>query len=131
MTVYIPSESTPVGHIRNHIKCNSKDVSALLSSVCLDENVNRMINEFERAVAFLLPTDPVKNKKNRVHDRVYYVSAPSTDGKDKGREKGKWVNKALFKPRTGKTGVELRYYKSDEFSELTQEQQDELQDHRN
>ena len=37
----------------------------------------------------------------------------------------------MLKPRNGKTSAELRYYKSDEFSALTQDQQDELQDHHN
>ena len=47
-------------------------------------------------------------------------------GKGKGTEKGKWGKKASFKPSTEKTGVELRYYNSDEFSALTQEQRDDL-----
>ena len=90
-----------------------------------------MRNEFKRSVAFLLPTDPVKNKKNRVSDQISYVSNPSTAGKGKGIEKWKWGKKASFKPVTGNTGVELRYYKYDEFSVLTQEQRDELQYHSN
>ena len=40
----------------------------------------------------------------------------------------KWGKKDSFKPSTRKTGVELRYYKSDEFSVLTQEQRNELQE---
>ena len=48
-----------------------------------------MRNEFERAVAFLLPTDPVKNNKKRGHDQIYYVSTPRTAGKGKKREMGK------------------------------------------
>ena len=46
-------------------------------------------------------------------------------------KKSKWVKKSSFKTSTGKTGVELRYYKYDEFAILGQEQKDELQDHRN
>ena len=114
-----------------NIECNDKDFSPALSYVCLDYNVNGMINEFERAVAFLLPTDTVNNKKKRGHAHISYVSTPRTAGKGKGRKKGKWVNKCLFKSSTKNTGVGLRYYKSDEFSALTQEQRDKLQDHRN
>ena len=40
----------------------------------------------------------------------------------------KWGKKASFKPSTRNTGVELRYYKSDEFSVLTPEQRNELQE---
>ena len=72
-----------------------------------------MRNESEREVDFLLPTDPVKNNKKRVYAYIYHVSTPITDGKGKGREKGKWVNKASLKTSTGKTAGVLRYYKSD------------------
>ena len=133
MTVEILSELTHVGHLLENIELNDMDVLAALSSVSFDDNANGMINEFERAVDFLLPTDPVKNKKKRGHVQISYVSTPRTDGKGKGkvREKGKWGKKAYSKHSTRKTGVELRYYKSDEFSTLIQKQQDELQDHCN
>ena len=81
----------------------------MLSSICLENNVNGMINEFEREVDFLLPTDPVRNNKKRGNAHIYYVYTSRTAGKGKGREKGKWVKKALFKPSTSKIGVELRY----------------------
>ena len=88
---------------------DDKDILAALSSVCLDDNVNGRINESKREVAFLLPTDPVKNKKKRGHVHIYYVFTPSKSGKGKGRENGKWGNKALFKPGTRKNGVDLIY----------------------
>ena len=75
--------------------------------------MNGMRNYFESAVALILSTDPVKNIKKRGHDQIFYVSTPNTAGKVKGREKGKWVKKALFKSRTRKTGVDTRYHKSD------------------
>ena len=87
VTVEIPSECTGVGYLINNIYCNDKDLSAALSSVSLDDNANGMINEFEKAVAFLLPTDPVKNKKKRGHAQISYVSTPRTAVKVKGREK--------------------------------------------
>ena len=89
MRVEIPRERTRVRHLLENIECNDKDVLAALSSVCLDDNVNRMRNKRERAVAFLLPTDPVKNNKKRGHDQIYYVSTPRTAGKGKKREMGK------------------------------------------
>ena len=120
-----------VEYILENIKCNDKDVSAALSSVRLDDSVNGTRNQFKRAVAFLLPNEPVRNKKNRGHAQISYVSTPRTPGRGKGKEKGKWGKKASFKPITVKAGVELRYYKSDECSELTQEQQYEFHVHRN
>ena len=44
VTVEIPSERTCVGHFLEKIECNDKDVLSVLSSVCLDDNVNRMRN---------------------------------------------------------------------------------------
>ena len=113
------------------IECNDKDVLAALSYFCLDHNVNRMRKESRGSVPFLLPTDAVKNKKKKVHAHISYVSTPRAAGKGKGREKGECGKKASLKPSTRKTSVDIRYYKSDEFSALTQEQQDDLQDHRN
>ena len=89
MTVDILSESTCVGHLIKNIEFNEKDVSAALSSVCLDNNVKGMINEFERAVAFLLPTEPVKNNKKRGYAQISYVSTSRKAGKGKVRKKGK------------------------------------------
>ena len=70
--------------------------------------MNGTINEFEREGDFLLPTDPVKNKKKRVYAQISYVSTPRKAGKGKGREKVNWEKKASFKLITGKTVVELR-----------------------
>ena len=81
---------------------------AAISSVCLDDNVDRIINEFERSVSFLLPTDPVKNKKKRGHVHICYVSAHRTAGKGKGIGQGKWGKKASFKISSRNTGVDLR-----------------------
>ena len=89
MTVDILSERTCVGHMLENIECNDKDVLAALSSVFLDDNVNVMRNEFEMEVAFLLQTDPVKNKKKRGHAHISYISTPRTAGKVKGIEKVK------------------------------------------
>ena len=109
VTVEIPSELMRVGNMLENIECNDKDFLLSLSAVCLDYNGKGIRNKFERAVAFLLPTDPANNKKKRGHAHISYVSTPSTSGKDKGREKVKWGKKALFKLSTRKTGVELRY----------------------
>ena len=67
VTVDIPSERTRRGNLLENIECNEKDVLAALSSVCRGDNVNGMRNEFKRALAFILPTDPAKNKKKRGH----------------------------------------------------------------
>ena len=81
VTVDISSECTRVRHMLENIECNDKDLSAVLSYVCLNDNVIGMRNEFETPVAFLLPTDPVKNKKKKESAHISYVSTPRTGGK--------------------------------------------------
>ena len=103
MTVEIPSERTHVGNILENIECNDKYFLAALSYVRLDDNVNGMVNDFERDVAFLLPNDPVKNKKRRGHAYISYVSTPRTVGKGKVREK---VN-GYRSPRSNPSPVRL------------------------
>ena len=83
VTVDIPSEHMRVKHLLENIEFNDKYVLAALSSVRLDDNVNGIINEFKRAVAFILPTDHVKNKKKRGHAYIYYVSIHRMAGKGK------------------------------------------------
>ena len=93
------------GHLLDNIEVNDKDVSAALSSVFLDDNVNGTRNDFERAVDFLLLNEPVKNKKKRGHAHISYVSIPRTADKGKIIEKCKWGKMASFKPITRNNGV--------------------------
>ena len=44
--VDIPIERTGVGHMLDNIECNDKDVSAALSSIILDDNLNGIRNDF-------------------------------------------------------------------------------------
>ena len=108
VTVEIQSERMREGHLLDNIEVNDKDVSAALSYVCLDDNVNGTRNDFERAVDFLLLNEPVKNKKKRGHVHICYVSAHRTAGKGKGIGQGKWGKKASFKISSRNTGADLR-----------------------
>ena len=130
MELQLPNDRTRVGWLLDAIKeCADKDVTAALAAVCLDDEPGGMRHDFERAVTFMLPTDPVKkrtDKNNKCCDaNISVVSGPP--GKGKGRYAGKKTN---FKVSTGSTGVELRYYKNAEFKKLTHEQQKELTTHR-
>ena len=114
-------------HIKEQIPAPRTRVQSLLDSIegCKDPNVcarvaaisneaNGMLDNFEKAVAHLIPVCPVAAKvgKKRKNANVSGV--------------GGNVN---LKPGTGpKTGVELRYYKPKEFSQLSQEMMDELKE---
>ena len=55
----IPNDRRRVGWLIDNIKeCPDKDVSVSLAAIPLDDEAAG--SDFERAVAFLLPTDPVK-----------------------------------------------------------------------
>ncbi len=100
-----------------------------LLHIRLDDSVTGMRSDFERSVAFLLPTDPVKKKRGDKHNagRISLATAAAPGdggGKDKGRKK------ARFKPTSGATGVEFRFYKPVEFHKLTRDWKDELREHR-
>ena len=135
VSVELPNERTRVGYLLDNIDTNDRDVSAAMSSIRLDDTVDPtsgdptgMRNDFEAAVAFLLPHDPVKKKRGAKRASVQISAATSvSDPNDKPEDGGKNVR---FKPTYGKTGVELRYYKLKEWKKLTKEQQDEVREHR-
>ena len=125
VTVELPSERTRVGYLLENIDCQDKDVTTALSHIRLDDGANGMRGDFERSVAFLLPTDPVKRKQKGAKRTSAQISATdATESEDSNKKR------VSFKPNVGKTGVELRYYKSKEYNKLSQEQKDELKAHR-
>ena len=130
VAVELPNERTRVGYLLENIECNDKDVTAALSHIRLDDTVDATgtptgkRNDFEGAVAFLLPTDPVKKKRGgkRPHAQISATTAVNDRTKN---------DKAFrFKPAYGKSGVELRWYKLKEWKKLSKEQQDEVREHR-
>ena len=122
--VELPSDRTRVGYLISNIECQDKDVTTAISHIRLDDGANGMREDFERSVAFLLPTDPVKKKRGSKRVAAQISAAQSTAPGGKG---GKKVS---FKPNVGKTGVERRYYKQSEYRKLSLDQKLELKEHR-
>ena len=108
----MPDERTRVGYLIENIECGDADVKAALAAIKLDDNVNGLRNDFERAVALLVPVDPVE-KKRKGKRPVADISATTA-----------------LKAGRGTSGVELRYHSPKEYAKLTKEQRDELRDHR-
>ena len=102
-----------------NIQVDDSNVKAALSSIRMDDTPAGRRNNFEAAVAFLLPTDPVA-KKGKGKRPSAKTSAASGNPKQIG----------TLKPGRGSTGVEFRYYEPKEFRKLTKEQKDELIEHR-
>ena len=114
----LPNEQTRVRHLMEGIESNDAELQAALAAIKLDtQGPGAKSNNFENAVAFLLPTCPVAKKRTKYNssNRSTYsanVSSVKTDTKGK-----------LSK---GKTGVELRFYKHQEYRALNDEQKEEL-----
>ena len=108
--VELPNERTRVTRLLENIDCADKDVTAAVSSIRLDDGPDGLRSDFERAVAFLAPTDPVtKNRKGK-------------------REHGEISSADVKLSRGPETGVELRYYTDAEYDKLSTEEQDELRE---
>ena len=117
VSVELPNKRTRVGYLLDNVDCNNKDVTTALSHICLDNGPNGMRGDFERAVAFLLPTNPVKRK--RVGGKRDSAQISAAEGMAPKK-------KTSFKPNIGKTGVELRYYKTKDYKKLNDKQKEEL-----
>ena len=123
----LPNAHTRVGYLLDAIECNDAPLQAALANVEDDTDVGGTPanpipgkrNDFETAVAYLLPKDPVVRKRVQGNKRnVNEIS--ETDG-DKVE-----ISSSSLKPGIGKTGVHLRWHKREEFRKLSKEQRKEL-----
>eukprot|EP00957_Ditylum_brightwellii_P045140 3422718-Ditylum_brightwellii.AAC.1 len=94
-----------------------------MANINLDQGVDRMRLDFEKAVAHLLPYCPVAKRKTDIGNkcRATDISEVSADVAAFGSKSG----------RGPKTGVHLRYHKFSEFKKLTPEELKELNEWRN
>ena len=58
----LPNELTRVGYLLERIQCSDPGLQAAMASMRMDDGVNRMRSDFEKAAAHLLPYDPVARK---------------------------------------------------------------------
>ena len=105
----LPTEHTRVGYLIDNIQNPDPDLRAAIANVRLD--TNGMRSNFEDTVAFLLPVDPY-SKHRRSQDNKHHANVSDTS--------------ALKGKHQSKTGVDFRWYKPDEYKELTKEQRSEL-----
>ena len=115
----LPDERARVQYLLENIQVEDATCRAALSSIRLDDTPTGTRNNFEAAVAFLLPTDPVEMKKTKSKRPLADVSAMTAD-EDSGELKVR--NPSNLKNGRGLTGVEFRYYKPKEYLKLSNEQ---------
>jgi hypothetical protein len=117
VSVQVPSGRTRVTAVLKSIQdCTDPDVKAAVAAIRQDNGGMR--EDFERAVTFLLPCDPVARKRHK--EKRPFANISSTDA-------AATVSGASgLKSGIGKTGVELRYHNSTEFKALEDAQRKEL-----
>jgi hypothetical protein len=117
----LPNELTRVTYLLDAIECNDAPLQAAMALVRNDNGPTGKLNDFEATASFLLPHDPVAKKRNLAGKR------PSADISDTtGSEL-----RVQPKSGLGRTGVSLRFHTKEEYNALSQDQKDELREHRN
>ena len=120
ITVQLPNEFSRVGYLLDSIECADPQLQAAMAQVRQDKTpLTGLRNNFENAVAQLLPSDPVARKRTRSTSRNV-SSATSEEGTVS-------VNiSSMEKVGKGSTGVHLRYHTVEEYRALSKAQRSEL-----
>ena len=122
----LPNEHSRVGLLIDAIQCADAGLQAIMASIKTDNGPYGLQNDFERAVAHLLPYDPVAKKcTTGIECGSALISLAEV-------ENGPTTTIATnnSKPSIGKTGVHLCYHKHHEYRKLMQEQCHELSEWR-
>ena len=122
--VQLPTQYTRVGYILDAIETSDAELQAAMANVKSDTVVGGKRGDFEAAVAYLLPADPVAKSKVAAQQSGKRAQAEISDTTT--AEVSDFGSKASI----GKTGVHLRYYKPDEYNKLNKAQKQELREWR-
>ena len=111
ITHTVPSAEQRVRYLLDGIQSNEPQLLAELGKVKADDGENGKMSDFEATAAYIIPFDPVTEKRGtkRKAGKDFAIAAI-----DMGITKGE------------QTGVEVRFYKPHEYRQLTDEQKMEL-----
>jgi hypothetical protein len=122
----LPTEHTRVGYLLAGIQCNDAGLQAAMASVRLDTApLTGKRSDFEACATHLLPYDPVAKKRTTSNKRGAGEISDATAAFNRVE-----ISSFGTKEGIGKTGVHLRYHKSEEYSTLSSDQMDELREWR-
>ena len=118
----LPNGHTRVGYLLDAIEINDAQLQAALANVCDDTGDSTAANpgkrnDFELAVAYILPSDPVARKRSTGSQRGG-AEISAVGGNDAGSG-GKGFG---GKSGIGTTGVHLRWHTANEFKKLSKKQ---------
>ena len=120
----LPDERARVRYLIKAIQSDDAGVNAAIAAINNDdEGPQAMRANFERAANMLIKNDPITKRKvnTRGGGANATVSSTSMDNDNDAN-----VSSASSKPGIGKTGVHLRYYKTNEYLKLNRAQKVEL-----
>ena len=126
----LPNGHTRVGYLLDAIENNDAQLQAAMANVRDDTGDGTLANigkrnDFEAAVAYILPSDPVARKRAGVNKRGA-VEISAVDGDSDGNDSDPTKEGFGGKPGIGKTGVHLRWHTNYEFRKLSKKQKNEL-----
>jgi hypothetical protein len=128
----LPNEQTRVTYLLDAIECNDAPLQASMALVRNDVGPNGKMNNFEATASFIVPHDPVAKKRQQTPKRPF-ADVSHTDA-DAGEEADVDAVDGEDEPKVrtgiGRTGVELRFHKKEEYRVLSDEQKAELSAHR-
>jgi hypothetical protein len=117
--VEVPSDFSRVTQLLDSIECDNPRLQAALSQIRTDDSPTGLQNNFESAVAVMVPHCPVQLGRST-----------------KKRGAGAMISDVTGKPAPtlkvgkGKTGVDLRFHRTSEFVKLSRKQKLELKEYR-
>jgi hypothetical protein len=108
----LPNERSRVTKLLDAISNADPALQAALAHVRATDD---MMTDFEATAAYILPSDPVANKRSKAR--------PTRPSHEISGVSGDLIQR-------GKSGVEYRYYKPEEYAKLNGEQRSELREYR-
>jgi hypothetical protein len=124
VTYQLPNEHSRVGYLLDAIQTGDAGLNAAMASIRTDTGATGMRNNFESAVAHLLPYDPVaKRNSTSAGTKRGTANISSVEEDDP-------TTTQAPKASIGKTGVHFRFHTPKEYNKLTDEQKDELREWR-
>lgn len=121
----LPNERTRVTCLLDNTQCADVTLQAAIAAVRQDKGPHGMMNDFESAVAYLLPSDPVAKKCSAGQKQGQGLTS---DAEGEAKEEAEVSAAASTKVARGKTGMEFCFYKKSEHATLMKAQKDKLRE---
>ena len=111
----LPNGHTRVGYFLDALESQHPPLLAAMANIEEDNGPNGKRNNFENAVAYILPKDPVLKRKSNESNKRTQAQISDTNATGFGTKSG-----------IGKTGVHLRWHDKPEYKTLNKDQRKEL-----